>query len=318
MLCSTIIPTVNRPSLERAVKSAVNQDLDPSLHEIIVVNDSGQPLPETDWLQSAQVKIVNTNRCERSVACNVGAAVASGKYLKILHDDDYLLPGALKALIKVADNSGCAWVYGALNRVDNEDLFMSVDRPQIRGNVLGILVGGECLHPGASLINREMFFRVGGFDPQLKVREDYDLECRLALISDFDRTDEVVVGVRIGRQGSTTDWTRVTREHRIAREKALNSPGALKRVMDSCQGDAFQHGHCCRAYLISAYSNLQNGRFFTAVSRLLSSIPLAGLYPLRPDFWRGMIFLSAWHKFEKQAEDEHYATHYSPEDVKPS
>jgi len=56
MLCSTVIPTINRPSLERAVKSALNQGLGPEQHEVIVVNDSGAPLPDYEWLCSPLIK----------------------------------------------------------------------------------------------------------------------------------------------------------------------------------------------------------------------------------------------------------------------
>lgn len=49
MLCSTIIPTVNRPSFERVVKSGLDQELNPEVHKIIVVNDSGKPVLEMDW-----------------------------------------------------------------------------------------------------------------------------------------------------------------------------------------------------------------------------------------------------------------------------
>jgi glycosyltransferase involved in cell wall biosynthesis len=309
MLCSTIIPTINRPSLERAVKSALDQDLAPGLHEIIVVNDSGKPLPEVAWLQSPWVTVVNTNRCERSIACNVGAAVALGKYLKILHDDDYLLPGALRALTTVAERSGWVWVYGALNRVDNEDRFLSVDRPQVQGNLLAELIGGECLHPGASLIRRDAFLQAGGFDAQLKVREDYDLECRLALGHDFGRTDTLVVGVRIGRVGSTTQWERVTYEHRLVREKLLNTAGALARLLDAIQGDRFTRGRISRTYLYSLVLNVLAGRLFTAGSRLVALVRLAGLAWVWPDFWRGAMYLSHWHQVEKHKEDQHYAAH---------
>ncbi len=56
MLCSTIIPTVNRPSLERTVNSVLSQGLGQEIYEIIIVNDSGQILPESDWLKSPQIK----------------------------------------------------------------------------------------------------------------------------------------------------------------------------------------------------------------------------------------------------------------------
>ena len=289
MLCSTIIPTVNRPSLERAVKSALDQDLDLDLYEIIVVNDSGTPLPEGDWLESPNIQVVNTNRVERCVARNVGAALASGKYLHFLDDDDYLVSGGLKALLSVGETSNCYWIHGMLNRVDDEDEFISINRADIEGNIFAFVVAGEVIHLGQSLIMRDKFLQVGGFDPLLKTVEDRDLECRMALISDFGHTDRVIVNVRVGVGGiSTTDWSRLRQNSRVVREKALNSQGALARMIDSIGNHVILRGRCCRAYLISAILNLSAGRFFIACSRLLPLIRLASFYPVLPDFWRGL------------------------------
>ena len=293
MLCSTIIPTVNRPSLERAVKSALEQDLDLDLYEIIVVNDSGTPLPEVDWLNSPRIKVVNTNRVERCVARNVGASLASGKYLHFLDDDDYLVPGGLKALLSASDTSNCCWIHGMLNRVDDDDEFISINRADIEGNILAFVVAGEVIHLGQSLIRRDKFFQVGGFDPLLKTVEDRDLECRMALISDFGRTDHVIVNVRVGIGGiSTTDWSRLRQDSRVAREKALNSQGSLARMIDSIGDNVRLRGRCCRAYLNSAILNLRAGKFFISCSRLLPLLRLASFYPLLPNFWRGLFYRS--------------------------
>src|SRR5690242_13472696 len=81
MLCSTIIPTINRPTLTRSVESALAQGIDPRQHEIIVVNNSGGPLREEGWISSPNVTVVNTNRTKISFTHNVGAALAKGKYL---------------------------------------------------------------------------------------------------------------------------------------------------------------------------------------------------------------------------------------------
>jgi glycosyltransferase involved in cell wall biosynthesis len=99
---SYIIPTIGRASLETAVKSVLKQDFSRVDYEVIVVNDSDIPLPQTNWLNSPRVRILHTYKSERSFARNSGAAVAKGKYLAFLDDDDWILPGALESFWNLA------------------------------------------------------------------------------------------------------------------------------------------------------------------------------------------------------------------------
>lgn len=318
MLCSTVIPTVNRPSLERALKSAVAQGLGPDEHEIIVVNDSGSPLPDFEWLRLPQIQIVNTNRCNRSAACNTGAAVATGKYLKILHDDDYLLPGALCELIRVAETTGADWVYGALNRVDDDDELISVNAPVVHGNLFGHTVAGDSLHLSASLIRREAFFEVGCFNVGLSTAEDLDLLSRISSNGTVMYTTSVVAGVRVGNWGNTTtQWNRSTLECRSIREGALDTLHARARITDSVKGDITLRGRCCRAYGISALLNFRAGRVLTGISRLVAVVPLTSYHILQPAFWQGLTLRSYWHKYEMAREYEHHRTHYPDRQITP-
>ena len=57
LFCSTIIATVGRPSLARAVRSVLDQTLEADF-ELLVVNDSGAPLAADDWRQDARVRVV--------------------------------------------------------------------------------------------------------------------------------------------------------------------------------------------------------------------------------------------------------------------
>jgi len=79
MLISTIIPTIGRSTLSAAIQSVLNQGLSPDEFEIFVVNDSGKPLPYEDWQRLENIKVIHTNRRNRSVARNVGAAASRGK-----------------------------------------------------------------------------------------------------------------------------------------------------------------------------------------------------------------------------------------------
>lgn len=312
MLCSTIIPTVNRSTLERSVWSAINQDLGPELHEILVFNNSKGDLTESDWMSSRQVKIINT-RSNVNHASNLGAEMAAGRYLHFLHDDDCLLPGALNALIEKAEASGCFWVNGAYNLIDDKGNYISTVQPKITGNIFALLVAGECLHLGASVIHREAFRKVGGFDLQVFSQSDIDLECQLALLSDFASIDQVVASIRLaGGTGTTHNWTSNTKpDFRKMREKALNSDGALPRIVDSIQGDIFLRGRACRTYLFSTVLNLLDRHFIMASRRLVSSLRLTSYYFVLPNFWRGLFFRSHWHNVQKHEQKQYFKTRLS-------
>lgn len=308
IICSTIIPTVDRHTLERSVMSALNQDLDPDLHEILVFNNGKGFLTRSDWMNSPQVRIIDTHS-NLIHASNLGAEMATGKYINFLHDDDYLHSGALKSLVNAAEESGCDWVSGAYHLVDDEGNYVSTEQPQINGNVFAFLLSGECLHFANSLINREVFLKVGMLDPQIRAASDLDVECQMALVSDFKCIDQVVATVRIaGGKGSTIDTSGVSRDHRRLREKALDSPKALTRLLDSIKSDIFLRGRISRAYLFSSVWNILRGHLIVAGNRLVSFLHLAGFYPLLPNFWRGFFFRSHWYAIGKPMQKQHFKT----------
>src|SRR2546430_3908643 len=86
--CSIVVPTVARSTLQRTVCSLLGQSVARSAYEIIVVNDSGQPLSDAPWLHESPVTVLDTDRVDRCVARNAGVARASGKYLSFVDDDD--------------------------------------------------------------------------------------------------------------------------------------------------------------------------------------------------------------------------------------
>ena len=50
ILISTIIPTIGRDTLSRAVQSVLDQNCGEEKFEVIVVNDSGKALPGMSWM----------------------------------------------------------------------------------------------------------------------------------------------------------------------------------------------------------------------------------------------------------------------------
>lgn len=285
MFCSTIIATVGRDTLARAVESVLAQTLNAVAFEVIVVNDSGVPLPEAAWQRSERVRIVSTNRRERSVARNVGAAMANGAYLHFLDDDDWLAPDALAQFWNAREKG--AWLYGVSQLVDRQDRPLVELRHGLEGNCLLPVMAGEWIPLQASLIGSRLFFDVGGFNPLLVGPEDVDLLRRLALRYELVSVPAVVAFVEMGEEGSTTDYEQHARQSRRAREGVLDDGATFGRLRAGAV-DAYWSGRLVRVYLTSVVWNARRLRLLTALGRAtvaLRGCAAAGRALVAPAFW---------------------------------
>jgi glycosyltransferase involved in cell wall biosynthesis len=302
MICSVVIPTIARGTLSRAVSSVLNQNFHEKDYEIIVVNDSGQPLPRESWQQHDQVKIIQTNRRERSFARNCGAALARGKFLHFLDDDDWLYPGALNQLRELTLTSPDAdWYYGASQLMDREGNEIIQLRHGLNGNCFIEVMAGEWIPLQTSWIRSETFFSVGGFTPLVHATQDVDLSRKIGLIGDFAYTNAIVAYIEMGLERSSTDYDKAHQYSRWAREKILNQSGVFKRLRAAADESEW-HGRMARIYLTSVVWNLAHKRFFTAASRgCFAALALltAGIRLTRFDFWRSILWRYTSHSFSR-------------------
>jgi glycosyltransferase involved in cell wall biosynthesis len=287
VFCSTIIPTVGRPTLARAVESILQQSLSKAEFEVIVVNDSGRPLPQEAWQQSERLRIVTTNRRERSVARNTGAAMARGRYLHFLDDDDWLAPGALAHLWQARPAGNVGWLYGVSQVVDRQG------NPTVRlhhgltGNCFLHVMTGEWIPLQSTLIASEAFFAVGGFNPLLSGPEDIDLLRRIALQYELAATDGLIAYIGMGMEGSTTDYGRHPELRRWAREGILEQAETFERLRPAAV-DTYWKARLVRIYLTSVVWNVRRLRLLTAASRAAQAargLLLSRRSLLSPRFW---------------------------------
>lgn len=287
IFCSCVISTVGRGTVVRAVNSVVSQSLEGGGFEVILVNDSGKPLPDQGWERSDRLQVIHTNRCERSAARNTGASIARGCYLHFLDDDDWIADGAYQRLWELSQTTDAKWLYGRTQLLDRQDQATIVLKHELQGNCFAQAMAGEWIPLQSSMIERKAFWKVGGFNPLLSGPEDIDLQRRILLESDIAETPNLVAYVMRGEQGSTTDYLQHSRLSRWAREGILNSQNTFQR-MHASASSPFWRGHMVRVYLTSMIWNLQHRRLLTAVSRaafgmisMLSAWKNAG----RKNFW---------------------------------
>lgn len=291
---STVIPTIGRSTLGRAVESALSQGLAADEQEVIVVNDSGSPLPFADWQRDSRVLVLNTQRRERGFARNVGAATAAGDYLHFLDDDDWLAPGALGAMKehigRFSDEQAPEWVYGISRLVDREDKPLIQLHHGLSGNCFAQIMAGEWVPLQSSLYDTDTFFRLGGFDPLIPGAEDIDLVRRLALVADATPVPTTIACIRMGTQGSSTDYGRSRLDIRGSRERVLDGDGSFRRMLDSSP-TAYLRGRVVRVYWTSALWNVRQRRWSAAISRFLHglwAIVRSLRFVMTASFWRAM------------------------------
>lgn len=293
MFCSTIIPTIGRETLSKSVESVLNQTITTVDFEVIVVNDSGQPLPAADWQQSDRVRIIHTNRRKLSIARNTGAAIARGQYLHFLDDDDWLLPDALENFWGLSCRApNAAWLYGGVRFVDETGKNLGELNLGMDGNCYIQLVAGSWIPAQVSLIKSKVFFEVGGFNPLFGPTEEIDLGRRIALHGELVHLPNVVASMLRGAGWETAmDYEVAVNISRISRETLLDEPGTFSRARGSATTN-YWRGRILKAYLASIRWNWQQRRIATVVSRAVYGslgFLLAGPSVFYPDYWQAVI-----------------------------
>lgn len=289
---SYIIPTIGRASLEVAVTSVLEQAISHADFEVIVVNDSGSPLQEVEFLSVPRVRVIDTNRCERSFARNAGAAVAEGQYLAFLDDDDWILPGALENFWQLTQSDPAAdWLYGGIRVVDEQGKVLKEINSRLNGNCFSKIMGGAWAPIQSSLIRSSAFFEAGGYSPFICGTEDEDLCRRIAFRGTFANTPAVIACLFRGQTWtSSTNYMRAPHDTKYSRDLILSKPGAFRRLRSSA-GSSYWHGRNLRIYLSTFTWNISRRNYLTALSRISLSV-LAFILSInhcfKSEFWRGV------------------------------
>ncbi len=183
---SVVIPTYNYGRfISDALESVFLQTLEPT--EVIVVDDGSEDETES-VVASFGGNVIYIRQENRGVcnARNTGVARSSGEFITFLDADDFWEPSKLQRQIeRFEKDPELGMVHCGMREFDGESgktvaLHLEGGEEDVADNLL-LWNGPVVVGPGGTImVKRLAFDKVGGFDPEIKVGEDWDFCYRIA------------------------------------------------------------------------------------------------------------------------------------------
>ncbi len=218
---SVLIPTRNRRNVVVvALRSALAQR---DVAVEVVVTDDGSTDGTSDGTSEAlaalndeRLTIIRHGRSEGVAAArNSALAVARGRYIAFLDDDDVWSPHKLRSqLDAITLAPGARWSCVGAVWLDDGQVGRP-ERPPEQADQSDALLQRNTMPGGASgvLAERKLVTEVGGFDVSFSTMADWDLWVRLALRSPVAAVDRPLVGYAIHAASMSHDVARLLDEY---------------------------------------------------------------------------------------------------------
>ena len=236
---TVVIPTLGEsPYLREAVESALAER--PA--EVIVVVNGGAEVDVPG------ARVLRRGERGRSAARNLGVEAARTPFVAFLDDDDAALPGRLERQRAALDDAWWApLAFGRVRVVDgdgnprddwNRLLNRRFDRLGRTVSYEDVLAVQAPIYTSATMVRRDAFLAVGGFDPAFEAYEDLDLYLRLARAGDLLAVDgDPVTTYRL--HGANTPSARLYEGAlRVAEKHLPRTSGRARRLLLERRVDA--------------------------------------------------------------------------------
>lgn len=188
MLFSVIIPVYNKKNtISRALNSVLNQDIERSEFEVIIVNDGSTDCDYSQFEQKS-VRVINQINGGVSRARNTGIQSARGEFVCFLDADDYYLSSNLSILQRAIKQTNRDFystipiISYADGRKTNGSEYVLLDGRIEEGDIFQFYLKYpfSFIHTNSVCIRKNLVDKIG-FENGVKIGEDFDLWFRLGM-----------------------------------------------------------------------------------------------------------------------------------------
>lgn len=209
-LVSVIIPVYNRKSLlDDVIKSVYAQTW--KKIELIIVDDASTedvfPVVKKYHDKGIIYHRLSINSGAPR-ARNIGVSLATGEYIAFLDSDDTWDKSKIEKQVSVLSQcSSTGLVYTGIRKLSQEGRLLGYKTPNHRGRLFQILLNDNVIgSTSVVMLRKEVFLETGGFDEELKSRQDLDLWLRCSKITDIDFVPEPLVNYLVHNDRISTNY----------------------------------------------------------------------------------------------------------------
>jgi glycosyltransferase involved in cell wall biosynthesis len=282
-LVSVIIPTYNRADLlPEAIRSVLSQTI--TDFELIIVDDGSsddtRQLVET--FADPRIRYIYQENKGISGAMNTGLGAARGDYIARLDSDDRWLPTILAeqlAIFEAHPEIGIVYAKAQAMDINGNPMAQTLGAPgHFPGQTFKSLLYGDFGSAISTLVRRECYERIGGYDTHLKANEDWDVWIRLARYYPFYFLDQVLANFRYhpGRSTASSLFGDVLLSRLRPLDKAFAEPDLPTDILD-VKPLAYRNAHMDIALRWMGVKNNQQARHHFAQAMRVSGRPISTL-----------------------------------------
>ncbi len=178
---SIIIPFYNCPYVDQAIQSALDQTY--ANTEIIVVDDGSTDFVEKIHPYRDKLIYLRKENGGTATALNCGIAAATGEYIAWLSSDDLFFPEKLARQMDFMQKNKAKISFTNYHVIDQNNVviipFCGRKLGHMTDDIYHEFLKYNVVNGCTVIIKKDIFKKVGDFNPKLKYTQDYEMWFRL-------------------------------------------------------------------------------------------------------------------------------------------
>ena len=197
-LISVLIPMYNAGiGIEKTLTSIAAQTFQD--FEVIIINDGSTDASVAIARETyPDVHIIHQSNSGISTALNNGLKACRGDFIARIDCNDIAYPKRFELQVQaLSNNSSLGVVSGHIMLYDKngKDLGVCKFPTTTEDTLKELLLGNSSISHTGAMIRKSVLELVGGYDPFYNGREDFELWCRVSLVSSITNVDSLIMRV---------------------------------------------------------------------------------------------------------------------------